>query len=450
MSRFTRVLSLISLVVTVSAGVMVQRGPVTPGRILNVDPSTIAAASNAVPIDLAITNPNLNTGSTLSRRDILLKKRSNYEQVFTGTGTAPGDRDASIQGTAYLSFTRLDAYDVGACEAFCDGIETCVFINIFYEYNSDATYNPQIKCAAYADIHSAAEKTNTGGQQLLPPPAEPSYIQESEGYAVGSLADPPVPDGYELVFGPTGGANQAPGEMGFAFLDKYDVQACADLCNIRAADPNGGACQYFNIWIAEVNGDPTTYSCVMYYRPTDASTATNTGQGDLQVTYSRGYQRISYLPDGGFEGYDPTSPSCTASYASWVGTSPSGGHQDASICSGAAYGPRSGHSVGLLGSVTGADNLLGTLAPAELLNTEAGKDYWITFFQKSTFALLAVSTIDVQWNGVTVLHIGPELIDLFWTYYQVKVTAAGSDQLSFHGGGSPVHILLDDVYVWLA
>jgi hypothetical protein len=51
--------------------------------------------------------------------------------------------------------------------------------------------------------------------------------------------------------------------MGFAFLDKYDVGACASLCNTRGADSMGGACQYFNIWRALVNGEPTTYTCSM-------------------------------------------------------------------------------------------------------------------------------------------------------------------------------------------
>jgi hypothetical protein len=51
--------------------------------------------------------------------------------------------------------------------------------------------------------------------------------------------------------------------MGFAFIDKYDVNACAALCNTRGADRNGGACQYFNIWRALVNGVPTTYTCSM-------------------------------------------------------------------------------------------------------------------------------------------------------------------------------------------
>ena len=54
--------------------------------------------------------------------------------------------------------------------------------------------------------------------------------------------------------------------MGFVFLDKYDVEACAQQCNSRGADPNGGACQYFNIWRALVNGVPTTYTCSMVSR----------------------------------------------------------------------------------------------------------------------------------------------------------------------------------------
>ncbi|TFK65076.1 hypothetical protein BDN72DRAFT_881158 [Pluteus cervinus] len=513
MSRFTRLLSLISLAATVSAAVIVQRGIVAPINILSADPSTIAAASNDVPVDLATANPtdsdtiattvqqvdqktgptdnaapsndvpptvvtavdgdvteagqsgdallnvlhdpdansDLNTGSTVSRRDISLKKRADYEQAFTGTGTGPSDRDGSIQGTAYLTFTRLDTYDVGACKTFCDGIEACVFVNIFYEYNSDATYNPQIKCAAYADIHSAAEKTNTGGQQLLPLPAGTSYIQESEGYAADSLADPAVPDGYTFVFGPTNGANNAPGYMGFALLDKYDVQACANLCNTRGVDANGGACQYFNIWRALVDGNPTTYSCVMYYLPTDVSTATNTGQGSLQVTYSRGYQRISYLPDGGFEGYNPGDGLIyVESYANWVATSPPGGYLDAVIISYAPYA-RTGHSVALLGSGTGSDALSGTLVPAAALNTVAGKDYWVTFFQVSTFGGTtgeADAFIDVKWNGVTVLAITPGYQD--WTYYQVQVTAAGNDQLEFYGGSAPAWSFIDDIYVWLA
>jgi hypothetical protein len=60
-------------------------------------------------------------------------------------------------------------------------------------------------------VHSAAEKTNFGGQQLEPLPAGLTYIQQSSGYSAKNLVEPAVPDGYECVFGPIDGANNAPG-----------------------------------------------------------------------------------------------------------------------------------------------------------------------------------------------------------------------------------------------
>src|SRR6267378_7608627 len=88
-----------------------------------------------------------------------------------------------------------------------------VFANLYYEFNNPGLDQggSNLKCAVYADVHSAAEKTNRGGQQLAPLPAGLTYIQQSSGYAVKKLVDPPLPEGYELVFGPTNGANNAPG-----------------------------------------------------------------------------------------------------------------------------------------------------------------------------------------------------------------------------------------------
>jgi len=68
-----------------------------------------------------------------------------------------------------------------------------------------------LKCVLYADIHTATEKTNFGGQQSEPVPAGLTYIQQSSGYAAKTLVEPAVPAGYEYVFGPTNGANNAPG-----------------------------------------------------------------------------------------------------------------------------------------------------------------------------------------------------------------------------------------------
>ncbi|KAJ6491845.1 hypothetical protein C8R47DRAFT_1214635 [Mycena vitilis] len=145
--------------------------------------------------------------------------------------------------------------------------------------------------------------------------APPRSITQSSGWGLDSLVDPDAPDGYDLVFGPTDGANNAPEYMGFAFIDKYDVDACAALCNGRV-----------------VNGVPTTYTCSMYYLVTDNSTAVNYGQGDLVVTLSRGYARKDLVIDGGFEGYQDCISFCfTQSYANWNGTSPKGGDMDAAI-----------------------------------------------------------------------------------------------------------------------
>lgn len=91
-----------------------------------------------------------------------------------------------------------------------------MFANLYYEYNNELldfvfSEKSNLKCALYGDIHTAEEKLNKGGQQSEAPPAGLTYIQQSSGYSSKKLADPPTPEGYELVFGPTNGANNAPG-----------------------------------------------------------------------------------------------------------------------------------------------------------------------------------------------------------------------------------------------
>ncbi|KAF9459605.1 hypothetical protein BDZ94DRAFT_1267884 [Collybia nuda] len=384
-------------------------------------------------------------------------KRTNsaYEQVFGGTGTRSTDRDGSIEGTAYLTYTVVSnsTYNIDACLDFCSRVDGCVFANLFYEFNNELldfvfSEKSNLKCALYGDIHTATEKTNRGGQQSIAPPAGLTYIQESSGWAAKTLADPATPDGYELVFGPTGGANNAPGYMGFAFIDKYDVNACAALCNTRGADPNGGACQYFNIWRALVNGVPTTYTCSMYYLVADESTAVNFGQGDLKVTYSRGYKRKSLTPDAGFESYTCGDFCFDNSSANWIGTSPAGGAFDATVFHYAPYA-HSGGSVGLLGSATGADALAGTLTHASPLSTVAGGKYTITFFHASVYSgqtSEAAAFVDVLWNGNIVTTLRPGYSP--WKYYEFEVTAQGNDILAFHGGKAPAWSFLDDVFVF--
>ncbi|KAG6835263.1 hypothetical protein H0H93_003331, partial [Arthromyces matolae] len=428
------------------------------GAAADAQPNLPVANTTVTAVDGQVVT-NGTSVDPLSSRDLSFSKRTvpGYTQVFSGTGTGPNDRDASIEGTAYLTYTLVNnaTYNIDDCLTFCNKVDGCVFVNLYYEFNNALldwvfSEHSNLKCAAYGDIHSAAEKTNGGGQQLEPLPHGLTYIQQSSGWAANTLDNPSDPSGYQLVFGPTNGANNAPGYMGFAFIDKYDVDACAALCNTRGSDRVGGACQYFNIWRALVNGVPTTYTCSFYYLVADASTAVNYGQGDLQVTYSRGYKRLSLAVDGGFEGYTCGGDDFCydASSSTWKGLSPAGGSLDASIFHYAPYA-RTGSSVGLLGSASGVDNLIGTLLPAQHLNTVAGQQYSITFFTNTLYAgtdAEASAQVTLEWNGTPVRNISLGYAD--WTYYETTVTANGNDNFALYGGSAPAWIFIDDVYVW--
>ncbi|KAG5353927.1 hypothetical protein E4T56_gene13229 [Termitomyces sp. T112] len=440
-----------------TAGVVDQKS----GVGLSVPPNQPVANTSVTAVDgQVLANGTSTTAGSMSSRAVeRVGKRGGYSQVFAGTGMRNTDRDASVDGTAYLTYTLVSnaTYDVDACFAFCDRVPGCVFVNLYYEFNNPLldfvfTERSNLKCAAYGDVHYAIEKTNFGGQQLEAPPAPQVYIQHSSGWAVSAveIAVAHVPDGYELVFGPTDGANNAPGYMGFAFIDKYDVSACAALCNARDPDEMGGACQYFNIWRALVDGIPTTYTCAFYYLVADESTAVNYGQGNLRVTWSCGYKRTSFALDGGFESYacNGTNFCFAASSATWIGSSPYGGSLDASIFHYAPYA-RSGSSVGLLGSASGVDTLSGTLSPQAALKTVAGKKYVVTFFANTLYAGCEAekeACMEVVWNGSPVRRVELECRD--WTYYQTVVVASGKDMLALRGGSAPAWIFIDDVRVF--
>lgn len=116
-----------------------------------------------------------------------------------------------------------------------------------------------------------------------------SIAQSSVFFTTYPLDNVATPSGYELTYGPTNGANNAPGYLGFNFLTQYDPSACAKLCNDKQD------CVSFNIWRGVVNGDPRTYTCSMYSTVVDQSTAVNYGDdvNKVKVTYSRGYKSLT-------------------------------------------------------------------------------------------------------------------------------------------------------------
>ena len=164
---------------------------------------------------------------------------------------------------------------------------TTVFVNLLYEFNNDLLDNvfsekSNLKCVAYSIVHTAKDKTNFGGQQSMPPPAEKTYVQQSSGYAKTTLWDPPLPGGYQLVFGPEEGYIGDDGVRSHPFLpicrafvdlivqwlstvllDTYDVAACADKCTNLPPSSSYGACQFFNIAQVSVAENATTTSCLL-------------------------------------------------------------------------------------------------------------------------------------------------------------------------------------------
>jgi len=124
-------------------------------------------------------------GQALEARSLL---KRDYQQAFVGAEPVGGP-DAAIVGSGYISRTVLSESTCGihTCLDYCDKVPSCVFVNLYYEYNTgsvDYTGTPSnLKCAAFSAAHTAAEKTNWGGQQVLPPPAGTTYMSDSAGWA---------------------------------------------------------------------------------------------------------------------------------------------------------------------------------------------------------------------------------------------------------------------------
>jgi hypothetical protein len=86
----------------------------------------------------------------------------------------------------------------------------------------------------------------------------------------------------------------------------------------------------------------------------------------------------------------------------------------------------------------GADTLPGKLTPAKSLQTIAGQQYTIGFFQASAFSGPsgeASAFVDILWNGAVVSTINPGYTN--WKFFSFNVIGGGSDVLAFHGGMAP-------------
>lgn len=82
-------------------------------------PTTVTA------VDGQLMNETIPTNAT--RRSLYRRLLDGYQVVFEGTGMGSSDRDASIQGTAYLTYTLIpnNTYNVDDCLRFCDSVKGC-------------------------------------------------------------------------------------------------------------------------------------------------------------------------------------------------------------------------------------------------------------------------------------------------------------------------------------
>jgi hypothetical protein len=210
------------------------------------------------------------------------------------------------------------------------------------------------------------------------------------------------------------------------------------------------------LWFAASSQDLLSLFLIhaQYSAPTNASTAVNTGQGELAVTLSRGYARTSHVADGGFEAFacPDGGDFCFAETApGWTGASPRGGRYDATIFHYAPYA-HEGAGVGLLGCAFGSDGQSGTLR-AGLAGLRAGRAYVVQLFHASTYSgaeLEGAAFVEVLWNGVLVGSVRVGFSP--WTYFEFPVIAAGggNDTLMFVGGTAPAYDFIDDVYLFLS
>jgi hypothetical protein len=97
---------------------------------VDVPPNADIPPTSVTAIDGTVTNTTIaavSAANSTRRRDVgrLGKRQSGFEKIFDGLPA--GQHDASIQGTAYLTYTVVNnaTYNVQACLDWCAGIDEC-------------------------------------------------------------------------------------------------------------------------------------------------------------------------------------------------------------------------------------------------------------------------------------------------------------------------------------
>lgn len=95
------------------------------GPLVDAPPNRPVPATSVTVVD------DSQTSTTVSKKgeSALYNKRDMYDYitVFPGTGTGRNDRDAAIEGIAYLTYTLVSngTYNVVDCLQYCDSVQGC-------------------------------------------------------------------------------------------------------------------------------------------------------------------------------------------------------------------------------------------------------------------------------------------------------------------------------------
>lgn len=100
--------------------------PVAETVVTAVDGELTDAGTGGIALLSSMKRPTVSITPETAKRD-LEERVGAYDLVFSGTGTGRNDRDGSIQGTAYLTYTVVpnNTYSVGPCLEFCDRVKEC-------------------------------------------------------------------------------------------------------------------------------------------------------------------------------------------------------------------------------------------------------------------------------------------------------------------------------------
>ncbi|KAI1422734.1 hypothetical protein F5Y12DRAFT_717077 [Xylaria sp. FL1777] len=235
-----------------------------------------------------------------------------YYQTF-------GNLKGSNSAYGYSGFSTLDSYDTVECARRCDGIQSCIAFNIYFERDPNIVPGPQcqdpdsntvIKCVYWGGYISADNANNQGQwrEQFH------VVIAGSNGYMKNNLVDIPGFNGVALGNAAINAPLNCLGQdtyMGSKIFTTsyYDVGLCAAACTSQneynlAHPPATGEpklCNFFVTFLSEKNGSPEGQICSMYTQSWDSSYATNDGQwrGSDHYTndYVFAYTNSSYVKD---------------------------------------------------------------------------------------------------------------------------------------------------------